>query len=348
MIKIFKRNYIITIFIFIIIIGSFLSDNKSFPRLAIWNIIELTKEEDFYWKPKDAPSYFHFQPNNHQIAIFKREINPIVEDVHGDFKRAIRVAEYVDKKLGNKFDWWITKRSLRWDSPVGMLGQIEEGEIKGINSFHYSILYSTYLASIGIKSRLWVLESNDGPGGKSLTVTEIYLDEVNKWVMIDPLVGSYFLKGDDFLSVLEIRNSFFEEEDISHCSFTSDKREYSKELFKSVFLRAANDFQNKYRPEVRYGVLKRFKEMLDLLPSVYRRGLAYLLGRRDYLMHYVDQNSSSLKAEIFLARALFYFFLISIIFMTLFLIGRFTGYFFINRVKKLTHYREYKDKLFEI
>jgi hypothetical protein len=69
-----------------------------------------------------------------------------------------------------------------------------------------------------------------------------------------------------------------------------------------VLLRTANDFERKYRPEIRYGAWRRLSGALDRLPSAQRRGLEYVLGRNDALMHFTDDDSPSMLSGILLAK----------------------------------------------
>ncbi|MBL7130470.1 MAG: hypothetical protein ISS45_03570 [Candidatus Omnitrophica bacterium] len=313
---------ILTVILVDVVIGCLLLTNPSFSRLAMWNIIESDKQDDFYWKPEDDPEYFHFEPNSDKLSIFRNEIFSLVNDESNELERAVKIARYVGNiatpptaQLRGRH----TPR-LQWDSPQGLLKQMRAGRSGG-HCFHYSILYSTYLSSIGMRSRLWALEGDDGLGRDSHSITEVYIGSLKKWILIDVTLGIYFTKENYPLSVLELRDELLEEEaekilvhSVSErsCSPNIAFERYAR-LLKCVFLRTGNDFANKYDARIRYGAFSRFQRYLDKLPSVWRRGLNYLLGRRDFLMHYVDKFSGSLRMESIIARSLFYFFIFSLV-----------------------------------
>lgn len=307
-------------------VGCFLLRDRSFVRLAMWNIIESDNRGDFYWRVEEPPAFFYFEPNTNKLDAFREEISPIVGNNTDELSRALKIAEYVMNIAPARE---ALSGRLKWDSPTGMLSQIRGGKT-GAHCFHHSILYSTYLASVGIKSRLWALEGDDGPGGKSHTVAEVYLKDPDKWAMIDISHRLYFMKDDILLSVFELRDELLRNNsstvsalDIPDGGKKDNKRIHPyRGLMRSLFLRSANDFENKYDAKIRYGILSKFHGPLDLLPSVYRRGMDYLFGRRDFLIHYVDDFNGSLKFKIIAAKASFYFFIISL-FPLAFLLGIF-------------------------
>ena len=292
----------------------------AFPRLAMWDIIESDKYEDFYWEPENAPRYFHFETDKAGLEDFRNEIMPVVAGIKDNgLETVLAVARYT-RMIGERS---LSGRGVfKWSSPQAMLRQIREGRT-GANCFHYSIILSTYLSSLGMKSRLWALEGYDGPGGNSHTVCEVYLKKYNKWVLIDCFWGIYFSK--DFMpfSVLELRNCLLYKtaDNLQMNSIGSDNilQNSQRELYlqaysllaKEVFLRTANDFAYKYDSKIRYGCLAPFHSYLDKLPSQICRGLNYLFGRKDYMRHYTDGFDKSLRFGIITARVCFYFFTIS-------------------------------------
>lgn len=308
-----------------VVIGGLLLTNRSFPRLAMWNIIESDKQDNFYWKPENKPDYFYFEPDSDKLSIFRNEILPLLKDGTNELEKITEIVRQMKTLAPSQRPY---KGRLRWDSPEGILEQIKEG--KAGNCFHYSILYSTYLSSIGIKSRLWTLEGDDGLERLTHTVAEVYIEGLKRWMLVDAFRGIYFTKENYPLSVLELRNdllaagpdkilvySIFRQSDESNKMYL---RFYAR-MLKSVFLRTSNDFVNKYDAKIRYGVLNRFQKYLDRFPSLWRRGLDYIFGRRDYLIHFVDRFSARLRLMRIIARSLFYFFVFSSMFLfTFFLI----------------------------
>ncbi len=316
--RLIKKNIITGIFIVVLIdlaIGFFLFNSRSFSHLAIWNIIESNKKEDFYWQPEDAPKYFSFEPSNNRLSIFRNEISPLVKNENDEFKIILEVARYTMDIGSDKIQ---PRLSLKWGSPEEILRQIREGA--GANCLHRSILFSTYLSSLGIKSRLWALE-NDNFDAIAHSACEVYIKSLEKWVFIDVMLGFYATDNKKPLSFLELRERLLDsgaEEVLLYNIHNEIKEEketsgfYSR-LIKCVFLRADNDFVNKY--DYRYGVFPIFQRYLDKLPDDMGRGLDYLLGRRDIFIHYVDRFNRTLKSKIITAKLLFSFFIFSLVSM---------------------------------
>lgn len=317
--KIVKRNIYAVVFIIILIdavIGYALFKSRSFSHLAIWKVIESDKYNDFYWQSEDAPGYFRFEPATEKLSIFKDEILPLVNGESNELKRVIKAAKYVmdifpdNNRMG---------RVLKWDSPEGMLRQIRGGAF-GAHCFHRSILFSAYLSGLGLKSRLWALESKKfNPLAHS--VNEVYVKSLKKWVFVDIMFGFYAVERGNPLSFLELRERLLDDRagNILVQRIGDGAGEHTlipgfyPKLIKCVFLRAGNDFIDKYN--TRYGILSVFKRCIDKLPNGIRIGASYLFGGQDRFIHYVDRFSKSLKLDMIISKALFYFLVSTIFFI---------------------------------
>lgn len=320
--KIVKRNIYLAVFIIILIdavIGYSLFKSRLFSHLAIWKVIESDKYNDFYWQPEDAPGYFRFEPDTEKLSIFRNEILLLVNGESNELKKAIKVAKYV---MGNFPDNNQRDKTLKWDSPEGMLRQIRGGAF-GAHCFHRSILFSAYLSGLGLKSRLWALE-NEKFNSTAHTVNEVYLKSLKKWVFVDIMFGFYAVERGNPLSFLELRERILNDMTgnilIQRIGGGAEEHNvipvfYAK-LIKCVFLRAGNDFIDKYN--TRYGFLSIFQNYIDKLPNGISIGVSYLFGGQDRFIHYVDRYSQSLKLDIILSKALFYFLVSTIFFIGIF------------------------------
>lgn len=342
--KTVKKHIAVVILILInVTTGILLLKNRSFSHLAIWNIRESDKEKDFYWKPEDAPRYFRFEPSNDRPSIFRNEAFPLVKDENDELKIVLKLARYVMDIGLDKIQPYL---SLRWDSPEGMLRQIRAGA--GAHCFHRCIVFSSYLSSLGIKSRLWALE-NDNFNAVPHTVTEVYLKSLGKWVFIDVMWKLYVTENGKPVSFLELRERLLNRDNEKILAHNiNNELIYEKEklypynrLIKCVFLRANNDFVNRYSS--RYGALSIFKNPIDKLPGDIRIGLEYLFGGGDVFLYYLDKFSRSLKSKIIIIKLLFYFFIFSLVatgilllMLSLFLLKRCLA---INLSKKETRHR---------
>lgn len=325
-----KKSKIIKIFFvlifFEVIIGVFLFKSRSISHLAICRIVESDKEADFYWSPDKAPDYFYFEPDTEDLKVFRRDILPLLTNKNDKMETVIEIASYMRYLMAIKPQAQ-TNPFFKWDSPEGMLRQMKQGAI-GSHCFHRSILFSTYLSSLGFKSRLWTLE--DLVNGKAHTISEVYVNEFDKWVFTDINLGFYVTKNGRPLSFLELRREILNnnaEKFSVHYFLNHDANRqmqipsFYKQLIKCAFLRANNDFVSKYNPKIRFGNFYLFSKYLDKLPNSMRIGLSYLLGGKDIFIHYVDGQSGSLKIYILLAKLLFYSF-IFLVLTTIFFIGQ--------------------------
>ena len=249
--KAVKKNIAIGIFILILInvtIGLFLLKSRSFSHLAIWNIIESDKKDDFYWQPEDAPGYFHFEPDSDNLSTFRTEIAPLVKEINDDFEKVLRVARHVMDVSSVEIQPHL---SLKWGSPEGILRQIREGA--GADCFHRCILFSAYSASIGIKTRLWALE-NEYFNDTAHSINEVYVKNLKKWVFIDTMHGFYATDYGIPLSFFELRERMLkgDSDKISFHNIANEIKRQKKpderyhKLIKCAFLRVDNDFVNKY------------------------------------------------------------------------------------------------------
>jgi hypothetical protein len=310
MIKKIIPKAILFIILIDIIIGCALFKSRLFSHLAIWKIRESSKQSDFYWPPEKAPADFHLQEQNQNTAVFREDIIPIVKSRGSDFQAVLEIAKYV-AVLGHS-GRQESGELLKWDSPQGMLRQIKNGAL-GANCFHRSILFSSFLASAGFKSRLWALE-NKKFDSIAHTISEVYLPSLKKWVFMDVIFCFYVSEDDNFLSFLELRerlltgnigrlavNNFIE--------IGQTQKQVPivyKKLVQTVFLRTGNNFADR-RP-----ISRGFIKYANIFSNSQKVGIGYLFGEKEYFMHYVDKFSPKLTTGIILTRLLFYWFMLSL------------------------------------
>jgi hypothetical protein len=305
MARVAKKHPAVWVFVLGVVtiaLGVLFYKSRALSHLAVWNMIESGRPEDFNWAPEAAPRYFYFEPDTQELASFRNDIQPFVQNEQDDLEIIKRVVKYVDDIQLNKCGG---TKMLKWDSPEGMVKRIREGN--SANSFHKAVIFSTYLASIGIKSRLWALE-NDCFSGRVRTVAEVYLRSLRKWVMVDPAFCFYATEGVIPLSLLELRQKVLSGNTSEVMVRYLGRKVVSwsrvpvaqARLMRCVFLRAKNDFFNSYSD--RYGILTCCKKYIDNLPESLRLGVSYFLGRGYIFMHYVDKYSPSLKRAALFAK----------------------------------------------
>lgn len=341
--KIIKKNILRIILVVVltdIVIGCVLFKSRLFSHLAIWRITETGKQSDFYWPPENAPRCFRFESKNPGSLFFSNDIYPFLGDTgffikslyyekkplppffNDEFKIVLKTAKYTMEitPVNGK-----TRLPLKLDSPRGMVEQMRKGV--PANCIFRSIVFSSYLSSLGIKSRLWALE-NDNFNGIAHTVVEVYVNSIGKWVFLDITFGFFATeKNGNPLTLIEFRekalNGHIGEVNIYNIDGEIQSPGYLpnfySRLLKCAFLRSNNDFINKYNAEKRYGVFAAFYKYLDRLPDYMRRGLDYSIGNRDVFVHYVDRHSKSFKLMIFIAKSALYFFIFSFLSICIFL-----------------------------
>lgn len=330
-----KHALILTAIILIsaIMIGCLFVKNRFLAHLAIWQIKESKNITDFYWGPENAPDFFYFEKDSDLMPVFSAGIKNLIIHKTDDFEKTIEIAKHVNHISNYYKD---DKPYLKWGSPYEMLSQIKSGR-RDVHCFHRSILFSSYLSSIGIKSRLWALE-NQWFNDTAHTIPEVYIPSLKKWVLIDVMFDFYAESKGIPLSFLEFREILLNNSDKS---FSMHKISNSAEpvilpksyntLVKCVFLRTRNDFIKRYTN--RYGVLSIFQNQIDNLPNSARIGAEYLFGRQDVFIHYVDRFSRSLKAWVITIKLLFYFLALSIL-----ILAGLAVYLLINLSKKDTRH----------
>jgi len=289
-------------------------------HLALWNILEISSQKELEQNPLDGIDYFYYQPNGDNLSTFRDEIYPLVKDNKGEFDKVIKIARYLQNRYSKSKGLHI----LKWDSPRKMLEQIDKG--LDANCFHRAILFSTYLSSIGIKSRLWALE-NERFDGTSHTISEFYATDLNKWVFIDTAMDFYVTENERPLSFLEFRKKILTDDrkDLRIHGFDGSviRSEIPcpfRRLVILAFLRNRSDFVDIYDSNRIYGRLSVFKKYLDKLPDSIRIAISYLFGKKMVFIHYVDDYSPPLKPLIFIAKTLFYFFIASLVVVCVFFI----------------------------
>lgn len=312
-----KKIPVILLFFFSVnaVIGFLLIKSRSFSHLALWNITQSNREDDFYWPAEKAPAGFRFQTEGKQSAVFRDPVFSSTDNEKEEFSKVLKIARYLFEMTAHSDG---RRQPVRWGSPVEIWGQVQRGATA--NCFYRSILFSTFLAGHGIKSRLWALE-NSMFNGISHTITEVYLQKMRKWIFVDTALDFYATDIDNRpLSLLELRKKILSgnQEKIVWRSLSKEENEVKAfpvryySLVRYVFLRMDNDYSSHYSPEARYGLFSFLHRTIDKLPDGARKGLGYF-GRRDGFMVYVDEHCASLKARMFIAKTLFTFFCFSLV-----------------------------------
>ncbi|MBN1869566.1 MAG: hypothetical protein JW847_03200 [Candidatus Omnitrophica bacterium] len=307
-----RKKFIAFFFIVLladIALGYLFWNSRALSHLAAWNIVESTNRQDFYWTPDNSPGYFRLESDAQGLLPFKQDTRSIIEEERDDFKTVLTLSRDV-RGLGSGGKSQDVR--VRWDSPQGILHQMQEGALG--HCFQRSVVLSSYVSSLGIPSRLWALE-NEMLDATAHTVSEVYIPSIEKWVFLDAFLGFYATRDGDGLplSFLEFRERLLDPaigsfvlHDLNGEIVEQEAPAFYKKLVTCAFLRGRNDFTTQHR--ARYGPLFAFRQYLDKLPNSVRIGLDYFLTSADIFVHYEDRFSPSLRAKARYAKMLFYLF----------------------------------------
>lgn len=159
----------------------------------IWKIVPEDKKiikskYDFRFEIQKSP----------KVMWLRRYTVPVVRDFHDQWGKYIVLRRWVREQIPFKDmvikPHWDAQRILQtvWnDSGVGFICDA------------YAATYTSSCISVGLNARMMHLESIDGRGHYA---TEVWSDDYNKWVFMDPLFDWYFTIDGVPLSTLELHN----------------------------------------------------------------------------------------------------------------------------------------------
>ena len=168
---------------------------------------------------------------------------PVVENIEDQWNKYLALKRWVREQIPFKDpvveSHWDTQRVLQavWsDHKVGFVCDA------------YAATYTSACISVGLNARMMHLESVEGNGHYA---TEVWSDDYNKWIFMDPLIGCYFTMNGEPLSTMELHNLWKDkrwnkaekksEKEILAIHLDISEREYFK-LFHDIQLINSNDF----------------------------------------------------------------------------------------------------------
>jgi len=144
--------------------------------------------------------------NNHANYSLLKDKYPI-EAVAGDgndFSKAVNLLHWVSEHIYHKGDYIGKKEHTTLD----LLDNAFDKELAcGINCVGLAAILSDCLLAIGLKSRQVFIMPCSPYDGDNHVVTQVYVNETRKWVMLDPTFNAYVInENGDYMSLLDIRN----------------------------------------------------------------------------------------------------------------------------------------------
>lgn len=125
---------------------------------------------------------------------------------------------------------------------INIDGIIEVGKEKGSSCFSLSVALSEAYLALGFKSKYVRCKPMDYKDGDYHVVVQVYCNDLNKWIMVDPTQEAYFVDEDEnILSLEELRKKLIKGEkvlindDINWNGEKVDKEEYINYMTKNIF-----------------------------------------------------------------------------------------------------------------
>jgi len=175
--------------------------------------------------------YFVYDNNNPHFNQLKSnyQIETVASD-GDDFSKAVNLLNWVSKHIYYKGDYDGTL-----GNSLDLLNYAyDKGELGGINCVALATILSECMLAVGLKARRVFLMPCSPYDGDFHAVTHVYINEMKKWVMIDPTFNLYFSNEQgEYLSLLELRNNLANQNSVLNNNEAKDIsiEYYAKNLF---------------------------------------------------------------------------------------------------------------------
>ncbi len=187
---------------------------------------------------------FHFETyDTPKIEWLRNHTLPVVARYRNQWEKYISLRKWVREQIPFKYP----SIKSHWDAQRILQTVWEDSEV-GFECGEYAATYTSACISVGLNARMIHLESVDGRGH---CATEIWSDDYNKWIFMDPLFDCYFTIDGVLLSTIELHNLWKTDgwskvvkrrghENTSINTYIPEKKYFS--LFHDTQLISANDF----------------------------------------------------------------------------------------------------------
>ena len=153
----------------------------------------------------------------------------------------------------------------------------------GVNCLSLSIILCECLLAVGMRARVMYMMPENVEDTDNHVVVEVFLQEMKKWIMLDPTYGSYCMNRDkEPLNLYELRNATIGGEEILFSEKINYNGDQNLDLddIKSYYVK--NLFFLRCKKHQGYGVHREYGDMLEIAPirfSVQERMVANLKYR---------------------------------------------------------------------
>lgn len=248
-----RKTYLLSILILIVLEGTLILlvpilKSHQHPLLSDLTCKQTDNRDDLYWNmnPKTIRGKHDFRFENDRspkVSWLRKHALPLMAQSDGQWEKYIAIGRWVREQIPFKDpvmkSCWDAQRILQavWTNPsIGFLCDA------------FAATYVSACISVGLHARMIHLDSVEGYGHYA---TEIWSDDYQKWVFMDPLYGCYFMVEGVPLSTLELHDLWkdnrwesavaeYDGED-ARVSTGASRKEYGH-LFRDIQFINSNDF----------------------------------------------------------------------------------------------------------
>lgn len=171
------------------------------PKARTYVPLRIVHSEAAYdWSPAGAPRWFHTDdPGIPESAYFREAITSQWDGSPQGFEQQLAIMNWVRQQVV------VEDASTSIDGdPISVHQSMLAGTPAQCGNF--ATLYATTSASLGLTNvRLWFMISSDGPNEQGHALNEVWVPELDKWVLVDPMNNAYVLVDGVPGSLLEVR-----------------------------------------------------------------------------------------------------------------------------------------------
>jgi len=161
--------------IVLILLVFYLSSCTSLQRVVL-QFDENSKNADlkFWYEPTDKNEYL-------ELLRSKYPIDSLIKDAHTDMDKTLKILNWVHCQWQHNGN-----NQPRKNDAISILEEAQEG--KNFRCVEYGIVVTACLNAVGLKARTLALKTKDvetTSSGAGHVVTEVFLNDLQKWVFID-------------------------------------------------------------------------------------------------------------------------------------------------------------------
>ena len=168
-----------------------------------------------YTLPTAVDTDVRFTYDNHHPKLDELKSTFPIESIAGegdDLSKAINLLNWVSTHIYHKGDY----SGATFPNSLYLLDYAyDKGVDNGVNCVCLAKILAECLLAIGLQARQVFIMPCSPYDGDNHVVTHVYIQKMNKWIMLDPTLNAYFTnKQGEYLSLLELRNHLANQEPV--------------------------------------------------------------------------------------------------------------------------------------